>query len=195
MPGYQLSETNHHEKATPFHRSGGAAPGWTNRSTRIGTRRLSEPTAFWSERGRSIDWFKPFTKVKNTSFGPGEVFIRWFEDGATNVAYMTGTSIPEVTESLSSGRRILRKIAENEFGNLGDKSTLADPAVVDDLILSRQNLSGKGGENEVNSSWPPGLRQRHPGRALDGSVWHSAAIYWRDASRSRCRQNADWQPR
>jgi acetyl-CoA synthetase len=41
-------------------------------------------------------------------------------------------------------RRILRKIAENEFGNLGDKSTLADPAVVDDLILSRQNLSGQG---------------------------------------------------
>lgn len=31
-------------------------------------------------------------------------------------------------------RRILRKIAENEFGNLGDMSTLADPAVVDDLI-------------------------------------------------------------
>ena len=30
-------------------------------------------------------------------------------------------------------RRILRKIAENEFGALGDTSTLADPAVVDDL--------------------------------------------------------------
>ena len=41
-------------------------------------------------------------------------------------------------------RRILRKIAENEFGNLGDMSTLADPAVVDDLISSRQNLSGQG---------------------------------------------------
>ncbi|HWI68071.1 MAG TPA: acetate--CoA ligase, partial [Nitrospiraceae bacterium] len=38
-------------------------------------------------------------------------------------------------------RRILRKIAENEFGSLGDTSTLADPAVVDDLISSRQNLS------------------------------------------------------
>ena len=41
-------------------------------------------------------------------------------------------------------RRILRKIAENEFGNLGDTSTLADPAVVDDLISSRQNLSRQG---------------------------------------------------
>ena len=36
-------------------------------------------------------------------------------------------------------RRILRKIAENEYGSLGDTSTLADPAVVSDLIDKRQN--------------------------------------------------------
>ena len=36
-------------------------------------------------------------------------------------------------------RRILRKIAEDEYGNLGDTSTLADPAVVDDLVSNRQN--------------------------------------------------------
>jgi acetyl-CoA synthetase len=36
-------------------------------------------------------------------------------------------------------RRILRKIAEDEFGSLGDTSTLAEPAVVDDLIANRQN--------------------------------------------------------
>ena len=36
-------------------------------------------------------------------------------------------------------RRILRKIAEDEFRNLGDVSTLADPAVVDDLVNNRQN--------------------------------------------------------
>jgi len=36
-------------------------------------------------------------------------------------------------------RRILRKIAEDEFSNLGDTSTLADPAVIDDLIENRQN--------------------------------------------------------
>ena len=36
-------------------------------------------------------------------------------------------------------RRILRKIAENEFSNLGDTSTLAEPAVVDDLIENRMN--------------------------------------------------------
>jgi acetyl-CoA synthetase len=36
-------------------------------------------------------------------------------------------------------RRILRKIAEDDFSNLGDTSTLADPSVVDDLIENRQN--------------------------------------------------------
>ena len=36
-------------------------------------------------------------------------------------------------------RRILRKIAENDYGALGDTSTLADPSVVDDLIENRQN--------------------------------------------------------
>lgn len=36
-------------------------------------------------------------------------------------------------------RRILRKIGEDEFSNLGDTSTLADPSVVDDLISNRQN--------------------------------------------------------
>jgi acetyl-CoA synthetase len=39
-------------------------------------------------------------------------------------------------------RRILRKIAADDFSNLGDTSTLADPAVVDDLIDNRQNRSG-----------------------------------------------------
>ena len=36
-------------------------------------------------------------------------------------------------------RRILRKIAENDYGALGDTSTLAEPAVVDDLIENRMN--------------------------------------------------------
>jgi acetyl-CoA synthetase len=47
---------------------------------------LRDPEAFWREHGRRIDWSKPFTRVKNTSFGPGEVSIRWFEDGVTNVS-------------------------------------------------------------------------------------------------------------
>ncbi len=39
-------------------------------------------------------------------------------------------------------RRILRKIAEDDFSNLGDTATLADPAVVDDLVHNRQNRAG-----------------------------------------------------
>ena len=38
-------------------------------------------------------------------------------------------------------RRILRKVAEDDFGALGDTSTLADPSVVDDLIKNRMNCS------------------------------------------------------
>ncbi len=36
-------------------------------------------------------------------------------------------------------RRILRKVAENQFENLGDTSTLADPTVVQSLIDNRLN--------------------------------------------------------
>ena len=36
-------------------------------------------------------------------------------------------------------RRILRKIAANDYGNLGDISTLAEPEVVEELIENRQN--------------------------------------------------------
>jgi acetyl-CoA synthetase len=48
---------------------------------------IENPDAFWTTHGDRIDWYKPFTIVKNTSFGPGEVSIRWFEDGTTNAAY------------------------------------------------------------------------------------------------------------
>lgn len=47
---------------------------------------VENPEAFWGEHGKRIDWFKPYTKVKNSSFD-GNVDIRWFEDGTTNVAY------------------------------------------------------------------------------------------------------------
>jgi acetyl-CoA synthetase len=50
-------------------------------------RSLDDPNAFWAEQAKRIHWMKPFHKVKNTSFGPGDVSIKWFEDGVTNVAY------------------------------------------------------------------------------------------------------------
>ena len=48
------------------------------------------------------------------------------------------TGLPK-TRSGKIMRRILRKIAANEYDQLGDTSTLADPSVVDDLISSRQS--------------------------------------------------------
>ena len=57
---------------------------------------------------------------------------------ATPDAIQFAPALPK-TRSGKIMRRILRKIAEGEFGNLGDTSTLADPAVVDDLVTHRQN--------------------------------------------------------
>ena len=50
-------------------------------------RSVKDPNGFWAAEGKRIHWFKPFTKVKNSSFGPGNVSIKWFEDGTTNCAY------------------------------------------------------------------------------------------------------------
>ncbi len=50
-------------------------------------RSVSDPNGFWAEHGKRIDWMKPFTKVENTSFAPGHISIKWFEDGVLNVAW------------------------------------------------------------------------------------------------------------
>ncbi|KHN50325.1 acetyl-CoA synthetase [Dickeya fangzhongdai] len=47
---------------------------------------VQDPDAFWREQGKIVDWIKPYQRVKNTSFDPGHVRIRWFEDGTLNVA-------------------------------------------------------------------------------------------------------------
>ena len=48
---------------------------------------LADPNGFWAEQAKRIHWMKHFSKVKNTSFAKDNVSIKWFEDGATNVAY------------------------------------------------------------------------------------------------------------
>ena len=47
---------------------------------------IADPETFWRDEAKRIDWIKPFTRVKSTSFGPGQVSIEWFGDGTTNVA-------------------------------------------------------------------------------------------------------------
>lgn len=47
---------------------------------------VTDPTTFWGEQAKIVDWTTPFTQVKNTSFAPGNIDIRWFEDGKLNLA-------------------------------------------------------------------------------------------------------------
>jgi len=47
---------------------------------------LRDPDTFWREEASRIDWIKPFTKVKDVSYDPKNLYIKWFEDGALNVS-------------------------------------------------------------------------------------------------------------
>jgi acetyl-CoA synthetase len=70
------------------------SPGWKQRAfidsakyDELYAWSIADPQSFWAAEARRIDWIEPFSQVKNTSFGPGPVFIRWFGDGTTNAAY------------------------------------------------------------------------------------------------------------
>ncbi|HUD53209.1 acetate--CoA ligase, partial [Parvibaculum sp.] len=47
---------------------------------------LRDPETFWREEATRIDWMKPFTKVKNVSYDPKNLHIKWFEDGELNAS-------------------------------------------------------------------------------------------------------------
>jgi len=52
------------------------------------SRRASEdPEGFWGDVGRRLDWIKPYSRVKDTSFSLDDLHIRWFDDGTLNVCY------------------------------------------------------------------------------------------------------------
>jgi len=65
-----------------------AAKAWCDEAAyfKMYEQSINDPAGFWGEHGKRIDWIKPFTKVKDVSFGPGDVHIKWFEDGTTNAA-------------------------------------------------------------------------------------------------------------
>jgi len=48
-------------------------------------RSVEDPDGFWGEEGKRVDWIKPYTIVKNTSYDYDNVSIKWFEDGTLNV--------------------------------------------------------------------------------------------------------------
>src|SRR6195256_3140401 len=50
-------------------------------------RSVKDPNGFWAEQARRVDWTRAPTKIENVSFAPGNISIKWFEDGVTNIAY------------------------------------------------------------------------------------------------------------
>ena len=49
-------------------------------------RSVSDPDGFWGDEGKRLEWIKPYTKVKNTTFEYPDVSIKWYEDGTLNVS-------------------------------------------------------------------------------------------------------------
>ena len=47
---------------------------------------ITDPEGVWGEHGKRIDWIKPYSIVKNTSFDHDNVEIKWFYDGRLNVS-------------------------------------------------------------------------------------------------------------
>jgi acetyl-CoA synthetase len=48
---------------------------------------IDDPEGFWAEQAERIEWFQKPTKIKNVDFGPGDVSIKWYEDGVLNISH------------------------------------------------------------------------------------------------------------
>ena len=66
---------------------------------------VEKPDKFWGKQGERIDWIKPYSIVKNTSFAYPDISIKWFEDGTLNVSRQLHRPPPE--EARASGRHHL----------------------------------------------------------------------------------------
>ena len=66
-----------------------AKAAWVDRAgyQKMYDQSVADPEGFWGEQGKRIAWMKPYSQVKDVSFGPGDVHIKWYADGTTNAAY------------------------------------------------------------------------------------------------------------
>ena len=48
---------------------------------------INQNEYFWDLHGKRIDWFKPYTKIKDVTYSKDKVDINWYHDGETNVSY------------------------------------------------------------------------------------------------------------
>jgi acetyl-CoA synthetase len=54
--------------------------------TRLYDESIRDPEGFWKRIGQRLDWIKPPTRIKDVSFDPADLHIRWYEDGELNVS-------------------------------------------------------------------------------------------------------------
>ncbi|HUT48925.1 MAG TPA: acetate--CoA ligase [Alphaproteobacteria bacterium] len=66
-----------------------AKKAWVDNATYLKEyeRSIIDPEGFWGDQAKRLDWFAPPTKIKDVSFGPGDVHIKWYEDGVLNAAH------------------------------------------------------------------------------------------------------------
>ena len=50
-------------------------------------RSVADPEAFWADQGKRIDWFTPYTKIKDVSYEADDLHIKWYYDGTLNASY------------------------------------------------------------------------------------------------------------
>jgi len=48
---------------------------------------VEDPEGFWGEHGKRLDWFSPYTKVKDVSYDLPNVHVKWYEDGTLNASH------------------------------------------------------------------------------------------------------------
>ena len=62
--------------------------GWIDEPTyrREYARSLLDPEGFWAEHAARLDWFRKPTRIRDVSYGPSDVHIRWFHDGTLNAS-------------------------------------------------------------------------------------------------------------
>ena len=49
-------------------------------------RSIEDPEGFWAEHGRCVDWIRPYSRIRDVSYAPDDVHVRWFEDGTLNAS-------------------------------------------------------------------------------------------------------------
>jgi acetyl-CoA synthetase len=66
-----------------------AKKAWIDNATylREYERSIKDPDGFWGDHAKRLDWFTAPTKVKDVSYGPGNVHIKWYEDGVLNASH------------------------------------------------------------------------------------------------------------